>query len=163
MHVCVCVCVCVCVLLFRVATTACGSSQARCQIRVTAAGHSHSNTGSQLCLPSAPQLMATLNHWLTEQGQGSNPYPHGYWSDLFPLHYNRNYWNLSIVDWINTMLALRALMSCWLPNYEGLSQHCLLRVHFISSPDKNSTTWYIHEHIVRQCEQRKKNKIQNRI
>ena len=32
----------------------------------------------------------TLDHWPTEQGQGSNPHPHGYQSDLFPLRHSRN-------------------------------------------------------------------------
>ena len=40
-----------------------GGSQARGQIRATAAGlyHSHSNAGSEPCLRPTPQLMATPN------------------------------------------------------------------------------------------------------
>ena len=58
-------------LLFRAAPAAYGSSQARGQIRDVAAGlcHSHSNAGSKLHLQPIP--------WLTDQGQGSNPCPHG--------------------------------------------------------------------------------------
>ena len=36
------------------------------------------------------QLMAMLDPWPTEQGQGSNLHPHGYQSDLFLLCHNRN-------------------------------------------------------------------------
>ena len=45
----------------RATPTAYGGSQARGLIRAVATGlhHSHSNTGSELCLPPAPQLMAT--------------------------------------------------------------------------------------------------------
>ena len=32
----------------------------------------------------------TLDPQLTEQGQGSNLYRHGYLSDLFPVHHNGN-------------------------------------------------------------------------
>ena len=46
-------------LLFKVTPTAHGSSQARGQIRATAAGHSHSNTGSEPCLQPITQFMAT--------------------------------------------------------------------------------------------------------
>ena len=47
--------------IFRAAPAAYGDSQARGLIRAVAAGlwHSHSNTGSKLCLQSAPQLVAT--------------------------------------------------------------------------------------------------------
>ena len=47
-------------LLFRAAPMAYGGSQARCQIRATAAGihHSHSSAGSEPCLWPIPQLMA---------------------------------------------------------------------------------------------------------
>ena len=47
--------------LFRAAPTAYGGSQARGQVRSTAAGlhHSHSNAGSKLHLPPTPQLMTT--------------------------------------------------------------------------------------------------------
>ena len=48
---------------FRAASAACGSSQGRGQIRAAAASlhHSHSNTGSELCLQPTPQVMATLD------------------------------------------------------------------------------------------------------
>ena len=71
-------------LLFRVTLVAYGSSQARGGIGAAAASlrHSHSNAGSELCLPSTPQLLATLDPEPTERGQGSNPHPHGYSSGL---------------------------------------------------------------------------------
>ena len=49
--------------------------------------HSHSNVGSEPHLRTTPQLTTTLDPRPTEQGQGSNPHPHGYWLDLFPLHH----------------------------------------------------------------------------
>ena len=54
--------------------------QARGLIGATAASlcHSHSNVGSEPRLQSTPQLMATLDPQTTEQGQGSNPHPHGF-------------------------------------------------------------------------------------
>ena len=64
----------------RAAPATYGSSQARGLIRAVAAGlhHSHSNAGSEPCLGPIPQLTATLDrHRPTEQGQGSNPQPHG--------------------------------------------------------------------------------------
>ena len=38
---------------------------------------SHSNAGSDPRLRPTPQLMATPDSQPTEQGQGSNPQPHG--------------------------------------------------------------------------------------
>ena len=35
--------------------------------------------------------------WISEQGQGSNLCPHGYQSDLFPLHRNRNSWTSKLI------------------------------------------------------------------
>ena len=57
-----------------------GSSQARGQIRATAARlcHSHSNAESEPHLQATPQLMATLDPEPTEQDQESNLHPHGY-------------------------------------------------------------------------------------
>ena len=78
-------------LLFRAAPEAYGASQAKSQIRATAAGvhHSHSNAGSETHLRSeTPQLMALLEPRPTERGQGSNPHPHGYESDSFPLRHH---------------------------------------------------------------------------
>ena len=54
--------------LFQTAPLAYGSSQARGRIRAAAASlyHSHSNTGSELCLRLIPQRMAMLDpltHW----------------------------------------------------------------------------------------------------
>ena len=48
-------------------------------IGATAAGlrQSHSNAGSEPCLRPTPQLTAMLDLQPTEQGQGSNPRPHG--------------------------------------------------------------------------------------
>jgi len=73
-------------------TLAYGSAQARDQIRATAASHSqsHSHAGSEPHLQPTPQFAATLDPWSTEQGQGSNPCPHGYQSGLFLLHHNGN-------------------------------------------------------------------------
>ena len=49
--------------LFRATSVAYGSSQARGPVGAAAAGlhHSHSNTGSELCLQSIPRLMAMLD------------------------------------------------------------------------------------------------------
>ena len=65
---------------FRAAPTAHGGSQARGQIAVVATSlrHSHSNAGSKLHLQPTPQHRATPDSQPTEQGQGSNPQPHGY-------------------------------------------------------------------------------------
>ena len=83
-------------LLFRAAPVAYGSFQARSWIGATAAGlhHSHSNMGSEPHLWPTPQLTTTPDPWPTEWGQGSNPHPQGYYSDLFPLHYNGNFQKL---------------------------------------------------------------------
>ena len=83
----------VCFLLFRAAPIAYGSSQARGGIGAIAAGlcHSHSNKRSKPHLQPTPQLTATLDPQPAEQGQGLNPYPHGYQSDSFLLHHHRNY------------------------------------------------------------------------
>ena len=69
----------VCVCLFRAAPAAYGGSQTRGLIGAAAAGlrHSHSNARSEPSLKTTPQLMATLDPQSTEQGQGSNPKPHG--------------------------------------------------------------------------------------
>ena len=64
-------------LLFRAVPVAYRSSQARSWNVATADGHSHSHKGSELHLQPTPQLMATPDPWPTEQGQGSNPQPHG--------------------------------------------------------------------------------------
>ena len=79
-------------LLFRTVPVAHGRSQARSQTGTRAAGlyHSHSNVGSELYLQPTPQLMAMPDPRPTEQGQGLNPYPHGYQSDSFPLCHNGN-------------------------------------------------------------------------
>ena len=63
----------------RAAPAAYGGSQARSRIRAVTAGlhHSHSNAGSEPHLQPTPQLTATLDRQPTEQGQGSNPQPHG--------------------------------------------------------------------------------------
>ena len=81
-----------CFLLFRATLTAHGSSQAKGWIRAAAASlhHSHSNTGYKPCLWTTPQFTAMLDPQPIEWGQGSNPHPHGYQSDSFPLRHNRN-------------------------------------------------------------------------
>ena len=50
------------------------------QIRAVAAGlhHSHGNTRSELHLRPTPDKAATMDPQPTEQGQESNPHPHGY-------------------------------------------------------------------------------------
>ena len=55
-------------LLFRAAPAACGSSQARGQIRATAASlhHSHRNVGIQAPLQTTPQFMATLDRCIAD-------------------------------------------------------------------------------------------------
>ena len=65
-------------LLFRAIPTVYGSSQARGRNGAVAASlcHSHRSTRSELCLWPTPQLMAILDPWPTEQGQGLNPHPH---------------------------------------------------------------------------------------
>ena len=57
-----------------------GGSQARGPIGAVATGlhQSHSNTGSKLHLQPTPQLIAMPDPQPTEQGQGSNPQPHGF-------------------------------------------------------------------------------------
>ena len=56
-----------------------GASQARGQIRVTAAGlsHSHSNAESKPYLQPIPQLITIPDLSPTEQGRGLNLQPHG--------------------------------------------------------------------------------------
>ena len=57
-----------------------GGFQARGRIEAVAVGlhHSQSNAGSELCLRSTPQLMATWDPKPTERGQGLNPRPCGH-------------------------------------------------------------------------------------
>ena len=62
---------------FRAAPLAYGGSQPRRRIRAAAAALHHSNSESKPHLRPTPQLMATLDPQHTEQGQGSNPQPHG--------------------------------------------------------------------------------------
>ena len=56
-----------------------GGSQGRGLIRAVATGllHNPSNTGSELRLRPTPQLTAKSDPEPTDQGQGSNPKPHG--------------------------------------------------------------------------------------
>ena len=73
----------------------------RLEIRAVVTGlrQSHSNMGSQLCLRPTPQLMATPDPQPAEQGQGSNPQPHGSQSDWLttaPRRELRNYWNFTV-------------------------------------------------------------------
>jgi len=66
--------------LFRDAPAVHGHSQARGQIRAAAAGlqcHSHSDAGSESCLPATTQLTAVPDPESTKRGWGSNPPPHG--------------------------------------------------------------------------------------
>ena len=61
------------------APAAYGGSQARGRIGAIATGlrQSHSNAGSEPRLQPTPQLTATPDPEPAEQGQGSNPQPHG--------------------------------------------------------------------------------------
>ena len=61
------------------APSAYGGSLARGRIRAIATGlrQSHSNAGSEQCLQPKAQLTAMPDPQPTEQGQGSNPQPHG--------------------------------------------------------------------------------------
>ena len=52
--------------------------------------YSHSNLGSQLCLPLTPQLIVTSDPPPMEQGQRLNPHPHGCQLDSFPLGHSGN-------------------------------------------------------------------------
>ena len=54
--------------------------------------HSYSNARSELHLWPTPRLMAALDPQPTEQGQGSNPRPHGSQLDFFPLLHDGNSW-----------------------------------------------------------------------
>ena len=80
------------ILLFRATPKTYRGSQARGLIRATAASlrHSHSNAWSEPQLWPTPQLMATPDPSPTEWSQGSNPQPHGSYSDSFLLRHNRN-------------------------------------------------------------------------
>ena len=64
-------------LHFRATPLAYGSSQARDGIRAVAAGLCHSNMGPEPHLQPTPQLTTTPDPQPTDQGQGSNPGPHG--------------------------------------------------------------------------------------
>ena len=79
-------------LVFRAILMAYACSQARGQIRTTASSLCHSSAGSKPCLQPTQQLTAKPDcliptHWARP---GSNPHPHGYWLDLFPLCHRRN-------------------------------------------------------------------------
>ena len=73
------------VCIFRATPAECRSSQARGPTGAIATGlhRSHGNVESKPHLRSTPQLMATPDPSPTEQGQGSNPHPHGYQSGSF--------------------------------------------------------------------------------
>ena len=84
---------------FQATLEAHGGSQARSQIGATAVSlyhshshnHSHSHVEFELHLQPTQQLTAMLDHYPTEQGQGSNPHPHGYQLDSLPLCHNKNF------------------------------------------------------------------------
>ena len=80
------------IFYFRATPKGYGGSQTKGWIRAIATGlyHSHSKAGSELCLWPTPQLMAIPDPQPSEWGQGSNPHPHGYYPDLFPLSYIKN-------------------------------------------------------------------------
>ena len=56
----------------------------------TSLHHNHSNARSEPRLLPTPQLTAAPDPQPTERGLGSNLHPHGYQSDSFLLHHNRN-------------------------------------------------------------------------
>ena len=66
-------------LFFRAAPAAYGDSQARGLIRAVATAYARATATpeSEPCLRPPPQLPAMLDPQPTEQGQGSNPQPHG--------------------------------------------------------------------------------------
>ena len=66
--------------------------------------HSHSNVGSEPQLQPTPQLTVTPDPQPIEQGQGLNTYPHGYWSDSFPLSNHRNSYLLTFQNTPNPFL-----------------------------------------------------------
>ena len=80
-------------LLFRAAPEAYGDSKGRGLIGATAAGlhQSHSNARTELHLRPTPQLTAKPDPQPTNRGRGSNPKPHGSYSDSFPLHHDGNF------------------------------------------------------------------------
>ena len=77
-------------LFFQATPVAIGSSQARGQIRVAAAGlcHSHRNAGLELHLQ--PKLQLAIKP--TERGQDLNLHPRGYWSDSQPDEPQQELW-----------------------------------------------------------------------
>ena len=81
-----------CLLSFKAAPVACEGPQARVLIGAVAPSlhHSHSNNRSEASLWPTPQLMAMLELWPTERYQGSNPWLHCSWSNLFPLCHDGN-------------------------------------------------------------------------
>ena len=83
----------------RAAPLAYGGSQARGSIGAiaTVLHHSHNNTGSELHLRPTPQLTTTRDPRLTEQGQGSNPQPHGSESESLTTVPPRKLLNLKFI------------------------------------------------------------------
>ena len=97
---------------FRAAPMAYRGSQARGRIRTAAASlhHRHSHARSKPCLWPTPQLMATLDTLPTEQGQGSNLCPHGYWSDLFLWSHDGNSKHVHFLKTIQIVLVHRQVV-----------------------------------------------------
>ena len=82
------------------------SSQARGRIGVVSScrpNHSHSNAGSELHLRPTLQLTAMPDPRPTEQGQGSNLCPHGYYLDLFLLSHSENSRPVFLICRMNTV------------------------------------------------------------
>ena len=115
---------------FRATPMAFGNSDARGWTGATAAGlcHSHSNMGSEPHLQPTPQPMAMPDPWLTEQGRGLNPHPHGYQLDLFPLHHNRN--SLHIILYTVHICCIHPLYSLCFPVEKKISK------------DQHHSIWY---------------------
>ena len=65
-----------------------------------------------------PQLTAHPDPWPTEQDQGSNPQPHGYQTDWFPLCHNRN----SHIQFLDLSTCYMGVLSLW------VSLSCILMI-----------------------------------
>ena len=80
------------ILPFRDASEAYGSSQAGVKSELQLPAYATATATwdlSHIC-DLQPQLMAMPDPWPTEWDHGSNPDPHGHWSNSLLLHHNRN-------------------------------------------------------------------------
>ena len=78
----------------------------------TSHSHSHSNVGSKLCPQPTPQLTTRPDPQSTEQGQGSNPQPHGSSLDLLTteprgeLLSNASSASIEMIRWFLSLILL---------------------------------------------------------